>query len=58
MYGKNPANVQGERDRNGNHRVNAPLVNSSAMSCHGKSASKKSFDQLAAEKGIKTFRKV
>ena len=51
----NPADVVGSNDRNGNHQAGGTLRNDSHTSHHGKSYSKKSFDQLAAEKGIKTF---
>lgn len=52
----NPAEVVGSRNHHGNHQVGGTSRNDNAMSCHGKSFSKKSFDELAAEKGIKTFK--
>ena len=49
------ARANGNRDSKGNYSTGYSVDNSNAFSCHGKSASKKSFDELAAEKGIKTF---
>ena len=52
----NPAGIMGEPNRNGNHVPHISSNDTRSVSVHGKSFSTKSFDQLAKEQGLKTFK--